>query len=188
MGRTILVSVATVAIALAPSAFAQSEPEDSRAAMATEQRASYDSWPPERQRIYDAWEPTIQTYYWTLNPEQERGWWLLTDAQRATLFRMTPQERVQAWTAINAQLAEAATATSTRSARASNANIRFVRNSVVQPIPGDQAAVSGGDVPVCGPNEYDNCMNAWEAGLRGPNVTKPLDYWPGEPADPRSGE
>lgn len=196
MRRTILASAAALAIGLAPSAFAQAQNmnQDSRSGMEMQQRSAYDSWPPERQRMYDAWEPTVQAYYWTLAPDQQEGWWLLTDDQRTRLFAMAPQQREQAWMAIRAQLAGTPAATTApmqsstapmQSTMAGNANARFVSDPVVQSIAGDQAAPSGGEVPICNENEYDNCMNAWEAGRRGPNVTKPLDYWPGEATNSR---
>lgn len=192
MRNIIFASAAAMAIALAPSVSAQTGSQESSTAMAAEQRSQYDSWPPERQRMYDAWQPDVQVYYWTLSPDQQTGWWLLTDDQRNQIYAMAPQQRAQAWSAINAQLAasQAAPMNNAPMARAgtANAGVNYVSNAMVQPIMADQAAYDGGDVPVCEQNEYDNCMNAWEAGRRGPNVTEPLEYWPGENADLRNGE
>lgn len=202
MRHTILASAAALAIGLAPGAFAQNQDmaQDS-SGMEMPQRSAYDGWPPERQRMYDAWEPTVQAYYWTLSPDQQEGWWLLTDDQRTRLFAMAPQQREQAWMAIRAQLAgapaaaagtmqsspapmQSATAPMQSSPRGNTA-AGFISNPMVQSIAADQAAPSGGEVPICNENEYDNCMNAWEAGRRGPNVTKPLEYWPGEATNSR---
>lgn len=57
-------------------------------------------------------------------------------------------------------------------------NIRFVSSTVVQPTPTD-AGPPTGDVPICGRNDYDNCINAWEAGRRGAGVDRPADRYPG---------
>lgn len=41
------------------------------------------------------------------------------------------------------------------------------------------------DYPVCTAERQDSCINPWAAGRRGPGVTRPLSYWPGEPASSR---
>ena len=61
------------------------------------------------------------------------------------------------------------------------ANIDFRRSERVQATPGDQGPPTG-ELPICSADQQDNCINAWEAGKRGPGVNRPLDYWPGQPA------
>lgn len=77
-----------------------------------------------------------------------------------------------------------AATTMNSSAGMTSGNIRFVSSAQVQAVPTDQAT---GEVPICGANQFDNCINAWEAGRRGPNVTRPLGRYPGEagPAERR---
>lgn len=184
MKNLILSGAAALAFTFVPtSATAQTSSHD-HGTMTEMQMDSYESWPPERRAEYDRWPEDYRVYFWTLEPNEQLGWWTLTDDQRTAVYAMTPAQRVRAWAAINEQMERRNLA---RSASGTQ-EMRFVRNAVVQPIAMDQAATDGGEVPICGPNEYDNCMNAWEAGKRGPNVTKPLSYWPGHTADPRAGE
>ncbi|MBU2341927.1 MAG: hypothetical protein KKE77_11880 [Alphaproteobacteria bacterium] len=88
------------------------------------------------------------------------------------------------------QMTGAATMPATASARATTAprattatagNIQYRSTERVQATPGDQGPPTG-EVPICSSNEQDNCINAWEAGKRGPGVARPLTYWPGQPA------
>lgn len=145
--------------------------------LTADQRAMYDSWPMDRRTMYDAWPNEAQVYYWTLTPEQTEGWWVLNDDQRLRIVRMTPAQRTAAWTSVAAQMNGAARAMPV-SAGAS-ANMRFVSNAMVQPIPEDSPPVSGDDLPVCTPNQQDGCINSWEKNRTG---TRPLNYWPGKPA------
>lgn len=203
MRRTILASAAAVAVAFAPGALAQTPTTAQASPVASEaqQRSSYDAWPPERQQMYDAWSPELQSYFWTLTPDQQTGWWLLTDDQRTRLYAMVPQQREQAWAAIRTQMSGAAATTSAPmpSAGVSGANpsnagptgntdTRFVSEAMIQSVATDQAVTSDGKVPVCGANEFDNCMNPWEAGERGRNVATPLDHWPGKTGEERAAE
>lgn len=180
-------SAAVLAAALPVTISAQMMPPGNAAA--SDQQSAYQTWPPERQRSYDAWPADVQSYFWTLNSREQAGWWLLTDDQRTQIYAMTPQQRAQAWTAITAQLASSPSSYGNTAvngdSRANSGEIRWVSNAVVQPIANDENNYDGGKIPICEENEFDNCMNAWEAGLRGPGVERPLDYWPGENWNPR---
>ena len=140
--------------------------------------------PADRRVAYTQWPPEVQAYYWTLSPSDQEAWWALTDDQRVRLYAMNPDQRRQAWVSIRSQLA-GNPATRTTAAATTTGNVRWVSNAVVQNISADAPPANP---PICGPNMYDNCINAWEAGKRGPNVTKPLSYWPGRKNDPRAGE
>ena len=185
---------ATAAIGLAMTgipAFAQSEMNNEMAEITTTQQSSYDSWPLDRRSTYDGWPAKAQSYFWTLNQDQVRGWWALTDEQRVQIVGMAPEQRAVAWTAIMNQLTGATAMPADpgpASARATTAppgtmasNIDFRSSERVQATPADQGPATG-EVPICTANQEDNCINAWEAGRRGPGVNRPLDYWPGQPA------
>lgn len=180
MRNIILAGAAALALTAAP-AIADDHMEADAYMWTDAQEAMYDGWPADRQTAYDAWPANVQEYYWTLTPAQTNGWWVLNDEQRVRIYEMTPEQRSTAWTQIAAQMngSSATATTSTASSTAVSGNMRFVSNAVVQNIAMDQAQ---GEVPICDNGETDNCMNAWEAGKRGPGVTKPLDYWPGRPA------
>lgn len=143
-----------------------------------EQKAMYDGWPEDRRTMYDAWPMEAQEYYWTLNADQQSGWWVLNDQQRVRIVGMTPEQRAAAWTSIMNQMSGSTTSATARTAArsASTAGPRFVSKAVVQNIAMDQAQ---GEVPICGPNDFDNCINSWEARKTG---NRPLNYWPGQPA------
>ncbi len=190
MNKLILAGAAALAFAVPAAAQDMAVTSDGDVYVMTDaQQSDYDAWPPERQTIYTGWPNTYQTYYWTLTPDQQKGWWVLNDEQRAKVYAMTPQQRVAAWNSIAAQMSggpapaasTTATAATTAAATASTMSPRFVSNEVVQTTPGD-AGPATGDVPICSKGQTDNCMNAWEAGKRGPGVTRPLDHWPGKPA------
>jgi hypothetical protein len=196
MNKLILAGVAALALAAPAAAQDMAVSSDGTVYVMTDaQQTAYDAWPPERRTIYMAWPADYQTYFWTLTPTQQNGWWLLTDDQRAKVHAMTPEQRVAAWTAIERQMAGApsanasatATAATTAAASASTSGPRFVSNAVVQTTPAD-AAPPTGDLPICSPNQQDNCINAWEAGKRGPGVARPLNYWPGKPASEIPGK
>lgn len=180
----LMAGAAALAFGAAPALHA----DDHMMEMSATQKSMYDSWPADRRSAYDEWPKDYQVYYWTLTPAQMDGWWVLTNDQRARVFAMTPEQRTAAWAAIanqmNGRSDMATTSTSTQMAGntgAMSGNIRWVSNAVVQNTPAD-AGPPTGDLPICAPNAEDNCINAWEAGKRGPGVTKPLDYWPGKPA------
>ncbi|NVD44027.1 hypothetical protein [Qipengyuania atrilutea] len=166
--------------------------------MNAQQQAMYDSWPADRQTTYDAWPGEIQTYYFTLDDTQREAFWMLTNDQRQRVYALTPTQRTAAWNSIMTQMnamnndtampgnsassnmsSTARTTTANNSSAMGSGNIRFVSNQRVQNTPNDQGPPTG-DVPICSEGEEDNCINAWEAGRRGPNVTQPLGYWPGE--------
>ena len=152
-----------------------------------DQTVIYDGWPEERRIVYDAWPYGVQEYYWTLDPAQAEGWWVLTDPQRVRIYEMTPEQRATAWQQINSQMTGMNNASTTgmtaRAAAATSSSMspRFVSSAVVQTTPADQGPPTG-DLPICSSDEQDNCINAWEAGKRGPGVNRPLEYWPGRPA------
>ncbi len=177
MRNLFLIGAAALAFTAAP-AVAQNDMAGQSYEWTDTQKSMYDRWPADRRTAYDAWPPEVQEYYWTLQPTQAEGWWMLNDNQRLRIYEMTPQQQATAWTQIATQM-NAAPAASSRST--AGANMRFVSNAVVQNTPGDQGPPTG-EVPICSANEQDNCINAWEAGKRGPGVTKPLGYWPGKPA------
>ena len=77
--------------------------------------------------------------------------------------------------------ASARATTAPRATTATAGNIQYRSTERVQATPGDQGPPTG-EVPICSANEQDNCINAWEAGKRGPGVARPLTYWPGQPA------
>ena len=184
MKKLILAGAAAIAFAAAPAG-AQTTmavtPSGDVYVLTDEQQTMYDAWPPERQTIYTAWPRDYQTYYWTLTPAQQNGWWVLTDDQRQKVYAMTPEQRTQAWVAIERQMAGMPASGTMQSASAAG-DMRWSSNAVVQNISADAPPA---DPPICGPNMYDNCINAWEAGKRGPGVTRPLQTWPGEPASSR---
>ncbi len=146
------------------------------------QTVMYDGWPAERRVMYDAWPMPVQEYYWTLDPMQNEGWWVLDDVQRVRIYEMTPEARVAAWTSIAAQMnASTPMGSATTTARARSivsGSPRFVSTPMVQPI-SDTPAPTGDDLPICTPNQQDNCINSFEANGTG---TRPLNYWPGRPA------
>lgn len=160
--------------------------------LTADQQARYDRFDANQRANYDRMTGEMQSYYWTLDDTQRDAWWLLTEEQRTQLYRLPAQQRTAAWTSLRQQMStmnapgsasSTMTSGATRSGNAAmgsgtmSGNIRFVSTPVVQNIPMDQAT---GEVPVCGANQFDNCINAYEAGRRGPNVTRPLDYYPGE--------
>lgn len=174
---------AAAAMALTPGATAQDT--DMVVVLTSQQQAMYDDWSAEQRATYDAWPADVQTYYWTLAPMQTEAWWQLNDEQRVAIFRMAPAQRAATWQSISQQLNQRGA--TTRTSAATSGNIQYRSNAVVQATPYDQGPPTG-NVPICSMNDYDNCINAWEAGKRGPGVTKPLDYWPGPKNDPRAGE
>ncbi len=181
MRNIILAGAAALAFTAAP-AIAQDMDREAYD-MTTAQQQMFMNWEDDQRIAYERWPADIQEYYWTLDDNQTRAWWVLNDDQRVRLFEMTPQQRSTAWTQIAAQMNQTnmpATATA-RTTTTSTANMRFVRNEMVQATPGDQGPPTG-DLPLCEPQSQDNCINPWEAGKRGASVPKPLDYWPGQPA------
>ena len=182
MKKLILAGAAAFALTAAP-AISQDNMDGEMYEMSTQQTTMYEGWPAERRTAYDAWPMGVQEYYWTLTPAQTSGWWALNDEQRVRVYEMTPQQRATAWTQISSQLNGATPTPANTNANASamarnSTNIRFVRNERVQATPGDSGPPTG-DLPICTPNQQDNCINSWEARGTG---TKPLDYWPGRPA------
>ncbi|WP_247712952.1 hypothetical protein [Qipengyuania intermedia] len=189
MKRFIFASAAALAFTAAPAiADDHMDGEATAYVLTADQQSTYDSWPGDRRSIYDAWPAGAQEYYWTLEPEQEAGWWVLNDAQRVRIYEMNTEQRAQAWTAIAAQMQNSnATSTAARTASSSaTTGPRFVRSEVVQTTPAD-AGPPDGELPICSSDAQDNCINAWEAGKRGPGVNRPLEYWPGRPASEIDG-
>lgn len=185
MNKLIFAGAAALALAASPS-IAQDVAVDAEGnvyVMTDAQQVMYDGWPEVRRVAYDAWPYGVQEYYWTLTPEQNAGWWLLNDSQRVRIYEMTPEQRAQAWTAVAAQMSNASdTAVAARtSASAATTGPRFVRSEVIQTTPASDRAADG-ELPICADKAQDNCINAWEAGKRGPGVSRPLEYWPGRPA------
>ncbi|WP_145916966.1 hypothetical protein [Erythrobacter sp. QSSC1-22B] len=148
--------------------------------MNTSQQQMFMEWSDDKRIAYTRWPTQLQQYYWSLTPQQQTGWWVLTDDQRNRIYVAAPQQRTQAWAAIASQMAGAPASQAQNPVGGSMmANgIQWVSNPVVQRIPPPHQ----GEYPVCESDADDNCMNPWEAGLRGPNVERPLGYWPGKPA------
>lgn len=180
MRNLILASAAALAFTATPVIAQDMDDDMDMYEWSADQETMYDGWPADRQTAYDAWPGNVQEYYWTLTPMQTEGWWVLNDEQRVRIFEMAPEQRAAAWTQIAAQMNNTApsAATTARTTTTSSANMRFVSNEMVQPTPGDQGPPTG-DLPICTANAQDNCINSWEARGTG---TKPLDYWPGQPA------
>lgn len=174
-----IVSAVALVAGLPGIAAAQTSPRDKPPA--AHQQSARDNWPADRQRTYEVWPADVKAYFWTLTPDEQAGWWLLTDEQRSQIHTMTPQQRAQAWVVIKRQLADGRIASASNAAqRGQGAEvIAWVSNPVVQQIASNGAVYRDGKVPICDENEFDDCMNAWEAGKRGPGVERPLDYWPG---------
>jgi hypothetical protein len=181
MKTLLTATAAAAALALSGPAMA----DDHMVELTTAQQTMYDGWPEERRMTYDGWPMEAQSYYWTLTPEQTEAWWMLTDEQRVRVVGMTDAQQTAAWQSIISQINGTATApaatqaqTNASSTATTSGDVRFVSNEMVQNAP----APHNGEYPVCTANMQDNCMNPWEAGQRGRGVTKPLEYWPGEPA------
>ncbi len=174
MNKLILAGAAALSLIAVPGT--AQETDAGAYDMNTTQQQMFMNWPDDMRIAYTRWPAELQAYYWTLTPQQQDGWWVLTDDQRNRIFVATPELRAQAWTAIAAQMAASTQPRTTTTT--TSGNIRFVSNAVVQQIPPPHQ----GEYPVCTSDADDNCMNPWEAGRRGPNVERPLQYWPGKPA------
>lgn len=183
MNKAILAAAATLSMAAVP-AFGQVHDVDSKRdytpeqqatydALTIDQRTNFDSWPADRQVVYFGWPYDVQGYYWTLEPVQQDTFWYLDDTQRISLYRMpTASERVAAWDNYLAAYNKVD-------------EITFVNSGIVQNIATHDTS---DEYPICKSDMDDHCINAWAAGQRGPNVDRPLDYWPGEAVtDMRSG-
>lgn len=139
-------------------------------ALEAEQRTTFDTWPYERQLVYFGMEEPMRTYYWTLETEQRPVWLALSPSDRLTVVHVAdPSDRADLWSELVAQYSVGTPL--------ADMDINYESKPVVQ----DHAQHSG-DYPVCEGDADDTCVNAWEAGERGTGVTRPLDYWPGEPA------
>ncbi|EDL50178.1 hypothetical protein [Erythrobacter sp. SD-21] len=188
MKNLILAGAAALAFAMPAAADHHMEGEVTTYQLSEDQMMTYDGWPEDRRAVYDAWPYGVQEYYWTLEPMQMEGFWMLTDPQRVRIYEMTPDQRAMAWQQINAQMSPTNSASTTgttartTAATRTSTSPRFVRSEVVQNTPADAGPPSDGELPICESNAQDNCINAWEAGKRGPGVNRPLEYWPGRPA------
>jgi hypothetical protein len=192
MRNFILAGAAALAFTATPAIAQDMSSDMEREAynMNPSQQQMFMDWEDDRRIAYERWPANIQEYYWTLNDNQTRGWWVLNDEQRMRIVAMQPEQRAAAWTSILNQMTGAAAMPATASDRATTApraaaatagNIQYRSSERVQATPGDQGPPTG-ELPICSANEQDNCINAWEAGKRGPGVARPLDYWPGQPA------
>ena len=173
-----------------------------------DRRTMYDAWPNDYKVYYWTLTPDQQTGWWVLNDEQRGRVFAMTPEQRASAWASiaaqmsaaatpagtasmttTTSTTTNATTGVTRTVtaesvtapsgATTTTAVAATAAPVTSGDMRFVSNAVVQNIPMDQAT---GDVPVCKEGQTDNCINAWEAGRRGANVTRPLQEWPGRPA------
>ena len=169
-----------------------------------DRRTAYDGWPYDVQEYYWTLEPNQTEGWWMLNDEQRTRIYAMTPEQRTMAWQqistqMNAMQNSQGNSATsgsnNANMTNPGNSAMsgsnnasmtgntarTTAASANSMQPRFVRSEVVQTTPGDQGPPTG-DLPICEDNAQDNCINAWEAGERGPGVTRPLDYWPGQPA------
>lgn len=194
MRKTILAAATALSLAAMPVVAQDAANRDPGAqavyeALSPEQQAMFDRLTPDRQVMYFGWTDALRDYYWTLGQQRQDAWWYLSDEQRIALFRIQDsQQREEMWSSIVEQVAaldqpdtsrDVPTPASGSSATTTEGTeVTFVSNSVVQDAPPPHQ----GEYPVCTDGRTDNCINAWEAGQRGPGVTRPLDHWPGEPA------
>ena len=155
--------------------------------MTPEDRAMYDRLPADRRMSYDRFDQPTRDYYRTLPADRADAFFTLNDQQRTQLMALTPEQRDRAWTAMMQNRNSMAQGNMNQGTMAQGnmnqgtmaaGNVRFVSNAVVQQAP----APHRGEYPICESDRQDNCMNAWEAGRRGPGVDRPLGYWPGRPA------
>lgn len=150
-------------------------------AMTAGQRSVFDAFDADRKTIYFSWPADVQNYYWTLDEKRQDTWWYLTDEQRVSLFEMDEDARADRWNAyvakVDAVQANGETFAYTTSTGTPDTQRAFVSQPMVQDI---SIAQHDGEYPVCRSDLDDHCINAWAAGMRGPNVDRPLDYWPGE--------
>lgn len=192
MNKTLIATAAALGMAAIPNvanaqqreapdnapAFYSAAHEDQLREMEPEYRIHFDTLDAERQAMYFGWDAALRDYYWTLTPDQREAWWYLNDQQRITLFQMEGDaNRAAAWSAVVAQV-DALQADQAAYAD-SHAGMTFVSNAVVQDI---ATPAHSGEYPVCTSDHDDHCINAWAAGERGPDVNRPLNYWPGQPA------
>lgn len=146
-------------------------------------RARFDAWPVDHQYSYFGWEPNVQTYYWTLDDDQQNAWWYLDDNQRVQLYSISDMDQRNAtWMSITDQVAKMENAKAkSHATKAHKADgISFVSNEIVQDMPISKRNHDGVNYPICESDADDHCMNAWAAGQRGPNVDRPIAYWPGQ--------
>ncbi|WP_150124965.1 hypothetical protein [Tsuneonella mangrovi] len=58
-------------------------------------------------------------------------------------------------------------------------NVQFVSDPVVQQLPATDTAPLPAKLPICKSDQQSACINRYAATGKG---TRPLGYWPGEPA------
>ena len=161
MKKLIIASTAACGLAIAAvPAIADDHMQEAESYMMTDaQEAMYMDWSAENRMTYQEWPIEAQEYYWTLNDNQKSIWWdRLNNEQRVRIVEMAPAQRTAAWQSINSQLSGTATATTTRTTSSGNMKINYRSNAVVQPTPGDEGPPPA-DLPICEPQEQDNCIN-----------------------------
>lgn len=160
MKNLILATTAACGLAIAAvPAFADDHMDGDMMELTAAQQTMYDGWSAENRATYDAWPMAAQEYYWTLNDQQRMVWWeRLNDDQRVRIVEMAPAQRAAAWQSINSQLGATTPATTTRTSSAGNMTINYTNNAVVQPTPGDEGPPPA-NLPICEPNQQDNCIN-----------------------------
>lgn len=161
MKKLIIASTAACGLAIAAApALADHHMEDAESYMMTDaQEQMYMNWSAENRMTYQEWPMAAQEYYWTLNDSQKDIWWnTLNNEQRVKIVQMAPEQRMATWKSINTQLSGTATATQTRTTTSGNMKINYRSNAVVQPTPNDEGPPPA-DLPICEPNEQDNCIN-----------------------------
>ncbi len=178
MSKMILAAATALSMVAVPATAQDRETvELNKDGMTMQSGAHVDELTEQQRAEYEAWPEGVRSYYITLEPTDRETFWYLDDEQRIQLYEMTEADRVRAWTSINAQMAER---------RMTETN--WVSNEMVQTIPTPVRTNHDGEYPICESEMDDHCINAWAAGERGPNVDRPLQYWPGESAtDMRSG-
>ena len=158
MKKLIIASTAACGLAIAAvPALADHHTEAESYMMTDAQEEMYMNWSEENRMTYQAWPIAAQEYYWTLNDSQKNIWWnTLNNEQRVAIVELAPAQRATTWQSINAQLGN--TPTLTTSTRSESTTIRFRSNAVVQPTPGDEGPPPA-NLPICEPQEQDNCIN-----------------------------
>ena len=160
MKKLIFASAAACGLAIATvPALAQADTDPASYPMTDEQEVIFLDWPAEQRMTYQEWPVEAQEYYWTLDDGQQDIWWnTLNNDQRVTIVMMEPEQRMAAWQSINSQLSGAATGTTTRTTSAKG-KIKYVSNPVVEPIPASEAGPPPAKLPICKPDQQDNCIN-----------------------------
>ena len=146
-------------------------------------RIRFEQLDAEKQTMYFGWDAALREYYQSLDNDRQDAWWYLSEEQRINMFQIeNATKRAESWNAIVAKLAAedyTDRAMAAAGTYGSDKGTVFLSRPVVQQVAYADGQVAG-EYPVCTSDYDDHCINAWAAGMRGPDVNRPLDYWPGE--------